>query len=113
MAASQQAQKKPADFKKTRAYIRFTADPNTVAWISTSTDPMTFQAQQVALVINESYTGCSFVTVAKPIVGDGQRFTVQPGRAAPVAAVVRWMKEVSPGVWQIGCELEAVDVYRK
>lgn len=109
MSAGQSAKK---DKKHPRAFIRFAADPNTVAWISTSADPMTFKGEQVALVINESYSGCSFIMVSKPKIIEGQRFTVQPGKAAPVAAVVRWCKEIAPSVWQLGCEIDSVELYR-
>jgi hypothetical protein len=81
--------------------IRFSPDPSDHAILSFGNGE--FQADWQALITDEApKAGCCLVFYAHPQVVVGVQLRVQLGRKTPVLAQVVWIKEVPPGLVQVG-----------
>lgn len=84
--------------------VRFQPDPLDSALIDFQPDRNPFQPTSVALILNESYTGCALVT--KKVVGlkENQWIRVQVGRLAVMDARIVWIKDIDETLAKIGVE---------
>ena len=95
------AAKKP--FKRP---IRFDPDPLDVAFIDLTPKGKTFEPELVALIINESYQGCSLVISGKkPLIKKDQEIKIKVGRLSPLMARVVWMKKIESDLFRVGIQI--------
>lgn len=84
--------------------IRFKPDPLDHALIDFNFDGSEFVPSAVALIRNESYTGCSLVIHTKQELKPGQKIKVSVGRIGVLPCKVVWSKEIEPSLVQIGVQ---------
>ena len=84
--------------------IRFQPDPLDHALIDFDFDKAEFKPSAVALILNESYTGCALVTKNNYQIISGQKIKVQVGRLGVLPATIVWGKEIEPDLIQIGIQ---------
>jgi hypothetical protein len=107
-----------------RGYIRFDPEQTEVAVITGGAwqlgkDPATDagdgagagvgEGGLVALVLDQSHTGCSLVAVNRDgdpaFLAEGAECVVKAGPLHPMRAVVRWRQQVGPELVKVGVEL--------
>jgi len=84
--------------------IRFQPDPLDHALIDFNFERPEFIPSAVALIRNESYTGCSLVLNTKEVLKPGQKIKVSVGRIGILPCKVIWGKEIEPSLIQIGVQ---------
>lgn len=84
--------------------IRFQPDPLDHAMIDFNFESREFIPTAVALIRNESYTGCSLVLNTTQKLTPGQQIKVSVGRIGVLACKIVWGKEIEPGLIQIGVQ---------
>ncbi len=86
---------------KPRKSIRFRPDPFTLAYFSFKpTTP--FKADLVALVLNESYTGCSLFFNTENKVKKDQKISIKVGQLAVMQAKIVWIKNLDENLFKVG-----------
>ena len=100
-----------------RKHIRFNPDSLSVAILGDSlenfsdydSDTALFTGQQVALIENESWNGCSLILMNRGNRADffpvNHRAYVKIGKLPPAQAVVKWREIISPEIIKIGMEI--------
>lgn len=83
--------------------IRFQPDPLDHALIDFH-DETGFAATAVALILNESYTGCALLIKTLEPLNKDQIIKVKVGRLAPMRAKVIWLKGVDDNVIKAGVQ---------
>lgn len=92
----------PTKKKAKRKHIRFAPDSGTLAYILTDGDGQKLKPPLPALVIEESFAGCSFVVIKNSQFHEDAEFQVQVGKLSPMKATIRWMKSFDEKVSIIG-----------
>jgi hypothetical protein len=89
--------------KKTqeRHSVRFSPDPLTVAVIFQLNDKAMTPAL-VALVLNESFTGCSVLVNHDVPFKKDQKVKIKVGELAAMQAKVIWVKNLEESIFKIG-----------
>lgn len=91
--------------RNARRYTRFPGDPLDVAIIALDPEtPLTaFRGDIVALIMDEApLGGCGLIVHRTDRLQVGDFCVVQVGRLLPVAAEVRWRREIGEGIVKIG-----------
>ena len=83
----------------TRRKVRFKPDLNTLAVVSLSPRRIT---NFVGLVIDESIMGCRVAFLESVPFNEGDEIEIAVGRIAPLKAEVKWRKNVSLSLCEIG-----------
>lgn len=83
--------------------IRFQPDPLDHALIDFSNDEG-FVPSAVALIINESFTGCSLLIKTPLTLSPGNLIKVKVGRLDPLRAKIVWGKVMEEGVFKVGVQ---------
>lgn len=91
---------KTARETKQRKNIRFNPDQGAVAQVCFGTK--TFKPDHHALILSESYRGCSIVLTLAPDVAVGDRLRIKVGNLAPMLAEVRWVIPLDDEIQKIG-----------
>lgn len=97
--------RKPAPDVPSRS-TRFDPDAGSVARIGISAGPARAAETLLGLVHNESRTGCAVILVGERKLDEGATCICQIGRLPFTKALVRWVKEIEPGVWKAGLEYQ-------
>lgn len=83
--------------------IRFQPDPLDHALIDFH-DETGFAATAVALILNESFTGCALLIKTLESLNKDQIIKVKVGRLTPMRAKVIWVKSVDDNVVKAGIQ---------
>lgn len=81
---------------------RFTADPLDVALLQFSSNSENFKAEEVAIILNESFSGTAIVLQTKRKIAPEQVLTAKVGNLAPMSAKVIWVKEIEKDLLKMG-----------
>ncbi|HNW92183.1 MAG TPA: PilZ domain-containing protein [bacterium] len=83
-----------------RSHFRFPAEVGTVAELhfTRAGQPGVVQA----LVLDESYSGCSLVCTGTTVLSKDQAVEVKAGKLPVMVASVCWIREIEPGLSKIG-----------
>lgn len=84
--------------------IRFQPDALDHAMIDFNFEANEFIPTAVALIRNESYTGCSLVLSTTQKLIPGQQIKVSVGRIGVLPCKIVWGKEIEPSLIQIGVQ---------
>ncbi len=99
-----------------RSHIRFNPDSFDIAIIGTSEDDFkgydestyNFTGTRVALISDESYSGCSLIVIYKGVLehylNPGETYILKVGKLNPMKAEVKWKKVLNDHVIQAGFE---------
>ncbi len=96
--AKQKNQTRPI---KPRHSIRFTPDPLTTALVDLKT-ASEFNPSIVALVLNESFTGCALLLSCDHLLKKDQIVSVKVGLLDPIKAQIIWIKNLEENIFKIG-----------
>jgi len=97
--------KTKAKFKNSRRHTRFKPDPDAYALILFKPRKESkYEADQIALIINESFSGCALVALADPHLEVKKVITVQVGKLVKTKAEIKWRQEIDSGIVKIGLE---------
>ena len=78
--------------RQKRKSIRFKPDAGTLASLLTDSKGKKLSEPQVALVVEESYRGCSLITLKGASLVEGAVILVKVGKLSPLPAEIRWIK---------------------
>ena len=92
----------PAKTVKKRNFIRFPSDVGAQAFILTDSNGVTLKTPLPALVVEESFKGCSIVALKSADFHEGAQFKVKVGRLDPLLAEIRWIKTYDLKISYIG-----------
>ena len=84
--------------------IRFQPDPLDHAQIDFNFEGKDFTPTAVALIMNESYTGCSLIVKTNEPVTANHKIKVKVGRIGILSAKVVWVKKLEDSLFQIGVQ---------
>ncbi|WP_413288459.1 hypothetical protein [Bdellovibrio sp. HCB337] len=87
----------------TRSF-RFQPEPLDHALVDFNFGEKEFQPSAVALIMNESYTGCSLVIKTTIPLKVGSQIKTEVGRLGVLPAKIVWAKELAPSVVQVGIQ---------
>lgn len=96
--------------REQRRHIRFRPDEVEVAYLQfTDRKPgeIEFEADTAGLVIEEAYGGCALVVVGPgdpEQLGVGMPCLVKINTIGPMAAQLRWVKDLDEGIVKVGLE---------
>ena len=82
--------------------MRYCADPDSVAYLSTDLQDTNFENAIAGLIANESYTGCCLVFLAKHSVPSEGPCLLKVGELPTTEANVVWKKEVDENLVSVG-----------
>lgn len=87
-----------------RENIRFEPDPGTIAWIDVRDDgsKRAFQAHYLALVNEESHTGCGLIMKQTKDLQTGSLCRIKVGHQKPLLGQVRWRVDLDSQAMRIG-----------
>jgi hypothetical protein len=85
-----------------RRPIRFSPDLNALAWIKFPSGTDKALPEIVALVQNESFSGCCLIGCTDRPVNVGDLLILRVGRLQAMAAKVAWVKVLDDGILRIG-----------
>jgi len=87
-----------------RKALRFPPDEGTLAWIDPDyhEDKQLFKPQIPALVIDEALDGCGLVVLYHERLSEHAKCMIRVGNLDPLAAQVRWIKDLDEEVLKIG-----------
>ncbi len=96
----------PKDSKSNlkRKNIRFEPDLDAFAYIDLKYDTKEFNPKISALIIDESFTGAALVLRSNDKIKTDSKIQIMPGRIGPLLAQVKWLKNHSGKVMEIGIE---------
>lgn len=92
--------KKNAEVK--RGSVRFEPETNSIAYVDAGSSDKAFAPQFVAIVLDESYRGARLAIKANAKIKEEGLIRVQIGQMAPLIAQVRWRKDHTPKLIEIG-----------
>lgn len=87
-----------------RKAFRFKPDPLDYALIDFQNQKDKFNPTAVAIIHDESYTGCSLIFKSDSPVAAGATVQVKVGKLDVVPAKVVWVKEIDKSLYQIGVQ---------
>lgn len=87
---------------KKRKHIRFASDVGTQAFVLANEEGVKLKIPLPALVVEESFKGCSLVVLKDSIFHEGSLLTVKVGRLDPMKSEVRWVKTFDGKICYIG-----------
>jgi hypothetical protein len=99
--ASQKVMTLPNPANK-RKFIRFTADEGAQAFILGDESGKKFKIPLPALIIEESFKGCSLVVLQNSLFKEKARFHVKVGKLDVMLAEIRWTKVLAKKVQLLG-----------
>ncbi len=88
--------------KNKRKGVRFFSDPGTFALIDIRPKKKDFAPEFRALVVTESFKGCSLVIVNALLFVTGDKVKVKVGELSPLLAEIRWSVELDDGIQKLG-----------
>ncbi len=88
--------------KYSRKSVRFTPDPGLVAQICFSPKTKTFKAEYSALILSESYRGCSLLIALAPDIAVADRLQIKVGELGPLLAEARWVIQLDEHIQKVG-----------
>lgn len=92
------AAKSTSSFRKS---VRFSPDALSTALISFK-NRVTFKPELTALILNESFTGCSLLVISDNFIEPNDDMIVKVGEMAPMRARVVWSKNLEENIFKIG-----------
>lgn len=84
-----------------RKSVRFAPDALTTAQISFR-NRVTFKPELIALILNESFTGCALLVKSDDEITTNDDMIVKVGEMAPMRARVVWSKNLEENIYKIG-----------
>lgn len=84
--------KSPLNKTKKRQSTRFASDVGAQAFILTDDQGQKLKIPLPALIVDESFKGCSLVALKNSFLHEGAHFKVKVGQLDPMKAEVRWIK---------------------
>lgn len=87
-----------------RFLTRFKPDPLTVAYVDFS-KAKNFSPTNVAVVINESYSGCAIVMVSNNPINTGDKIKIKVGQLGEMKASIVWVKLLEENIFKIGVQM--------
>jgi hypothetical protein len=84
--------------------IRFQPDPLDHALIDYNFDAKDFNPKAVALIMNESFTGCNLIIKSFEDIKALQKIKVQVGRLGILPAKIAWVKKIEAHLYQVGVQ---------
>lgn len=88
-----------------RRFIRYQADPETVALIDTKSSGREFNPSITAIILNESFTGCALVFADNEILKKGTKIKIKIGLLEIMKAEVAWSKVLEENIQKVGIKL--------
>ena len=85
-----------------RKSVRFSPDPGAVAHVCFGPISKTFNPEHNALILSESYKGCSVLLALAPDIAVGDRLRIKVGNLAPMLAEARWVVPLDDQIQKIG-----------
>lgn len=97
--------KKSAPLKKSpiRRPIRFVPDALTIATLSTHSQK-DFKPNMVALVLNESFSGCALLVNGDNVLKKEQKVMIKLGQLDAMPAKIAWVKNLEESIYKIGVQ---------
>jgi hypothetical protein len=95
-------QKNATVSKNKRSGVRFFSDPGTFALIDIKPKKKDFNPEFRALVVTESFKGCSLVIVNALLFVKGDKVKIKVGDLSPLVAEIRWSVELDDGIQKLG-----------
>lgn len=89
-----------------RQHIRFPPDPLAVAKVDYNVQAKDFNPTDVALMINESYTGSALVMISETPLKSGAPVKILVGKIGPLNATIVWVKELEPKIYKLGIQYQ-------
>lgn len=83
---------------------RFQPDPLDHALIDFNFEGKDFAPTAVALIMNESYSGCNLIVKTKEPLTANHKLKIQVGRIGILTAKIAWVKEIDPHLLQVGVQ---------
>lgn len=99
--AKKKAPEQISNSKTPRRSVRFSPDPLTIAALSLHPDKV-FKPQIVALVLNESFGGCSVLINHDEVLKKDQMIIIKLGQLGLMKAKVIWIKNFEESIYKIG-----------
>ena len=87
---------------KKRKHIRFASDIGAQAFILNNDEGLKLKTPLPALVVEESFKGCSLVVLKDPMFHEGAQLKVKVGRLDPMQSEIRWVKSFDGKICYIG-----------
>lgn len=84
-----------------RKSVRFAPDALSVAQISFK-NRVSFKPELVALILNESFTGCALLVNSDDKISTNDDVIVKLGEMSPMRARVVWSKNLEENIYKIG-----------
>ncbi|WP_413586997.1 hypothetical protein [Bdellovibrio sp. HCB274] len=88
----------------TNRHIRFQPDPLDHALIDFNFEGKDFSPSAVAIIHDESHSGCSLILCTTQKLVPGQKIKVSVGRIGVLPCKIAWGKELEPSVIKIGIQ---------
>ncbi len=90
---------------KGRSFTRFKPDPLDVALIDFKPKAVKFEPQKVALLLNESFSGCALLMNTHDPIEKGKKVRIQVGRLSPMLGEIVWVKHLEEDLFKVGVKL--------
>ncbi len=84
------------------SYTRFKSDKLDYALIDLNAKGKSFNPDVVALLINESFTGCAVLITHDDYLKNGAKVKVKVGHIDPIPAQIVWVKILEENIQKIG-----------
>ena len=88
-----------------RTSIRFKPDDNALALIDLKPSNKGFNPSIPALILNESFTGCSVLFACDEDLKKGKKIRIKIGNLHPMKASLIWIKEFEESIFKVGIKL--------
>lgn len=88
----------------TRKAFRFKPDPMAIAYIDTK-NGNEFAPSLVAVVINESFTGCAVVLASDVPLKTDMKIKIKVGNLEPMKGQIVWIKTLEENIHKVGVKL--------
>ena len=93
--------------KPNRISVRFPPDPGSFALVKLPHDGTLSNSTTPALIINESFGGCSLLLVTPAFLNAGMQVQVQVGKLKPMEGEIRWVVAIENEIKKIGIQYKA------
>lgn len=87
---------------KKRKYVRFAAEVGMQAFVLSDDEGKKLKTPLPALVVEESYKGCSLVVLKSSLYHEGAQLKIKVGELDPMMAEIRWIKTFDGKVCSLG-----------
>ncbi|MBN8537819.1 MAG: hypothetical protein J0M15_12265 [Deltaproteobacteria bacterium] len=88
-----------------RKFTRFQPDENSVALVDFKATTKEFNPTLTALILNESYSGCSILLACNDLVKLNSKLKIKIGNLHTMKAEVVWCKVLEENIQKIGIKL--------